>query len=284
MLVNSAKRFPSRVPRISRRSFFDYLAVGKGEQTAAAKKVADDRVDWDFLEWYKPFVPQWIEQLENLRNFLSAQEQKSREPSPPYTKVNFDEWRAKIKDPQFVDQIEATCQAEIDIANSHKDPYAWFGWSAEAQKELAAERAEACRKYNLSNFEAHEMPKSKEELLGNLATVTASVAEVDVHFDNMNKELKLDYEQLEAERDMYGLKGEMMDFALHPQLAEMQEEMLAGKQTYVDHVMHEFEYSRFLKRERLLQLQDETQRQIFLENHKMALRVHGINASIGGSD
>jgi len=278
-----SKRIPRASARLSRRNFFDYLAVSKtsGSQSVAAKK-ADDRVNWDFIEWYKPYLPQWVEQLEGLRDFLAVTEQKSREPSPPYSKVNFDEWRAKIKDPSFVDTVETTYQAEVDIANSFTDPYQWFGWSAEARKESDALANEEFRKFGFSLPE--EMPQNKEELMNNLEAITASVGEIDVHFDNVNKELKLDYEQLEAERDMFGLKGEMMDYALHPQLAEMQEEMLAGKQTYVDHVMHEFEYSRFLKRERLLQLQDETQRQVFLERHKMALRVHGINSAIGGAD
>merc|ERR1719461_2671316 len=100
-------------------------------------------------------------------------------------------------------------------------------------------------------------------------------AKLDTQGEEYTKEMKLDYEQLEAEREMFGVKGEMMDFALHPQMAEMAEEFAAGKQTFTDKCLWEWEYAKHMKRERLMQLQDETQRAMFLERHKMALKIHG---------
>merc|ERR1719411_2477249 len=94
----------------------------------------------------------------------------------------------------------------------------------------------------------------------------------DDTYQKMEREYQLDYEQIEAERDMFGVKGEMMDYALHPQMAEQLEEASAGKQSYCDKILGEYEYSKYTKRERLMQLQGETQRQAFLERWKLAIR------------
>merc|ERR1739838_1056351 len=65
------------------------------------------------------------------------------------------------------------------------------------------------------------------------------------------EEIKLDYEQLEAERDMFATSEEMVQHALHPQLAELQEETAAGKQTFTDFLMRGNRYARYVKKERL---------------------------------
>eukprot|EP00494_Astrolonche_serrata_P026803 UN27066 len=82
------------------------------------------------------------------------------------------------------------------------------------------------------------------------------------------EEIKLDYEQLEAERDLFDHAEEMSDFALHPQLAEMQEETAAGKQTFHDFLMGKDVYSKYMRLERLAQAQNETRRQQFLDRNK----------------
>merc|ERR1712083_1255632 len=217
--------------------------------------------------------------LDNIKKMVSDYQLEVKQPVLLHSKVNFDEWRDKIKDPKFVDQVEADFHADVDIANSFVDPYQHFGWSEEGKAERRLELNEKCKKYNVPVPTKEKLPKNKEEHLKMITDAAENVGSLDQHFDEIARELRLDYEQVEAERDMFGLKGEMMDYALHPQFAELQEEYAAGKQTFVDKVLYEFEYSRYHKRERLLQLQDETQRQIFLERHKLAIKFHGINAA-----
>lgn len=288
-MLKSGARQISRINGKSRRGFFNYLAaVSKPKETAAsidAKSKEDGkRFSFDFVEWYRPYEPEFVEGFDALKRAVSDTELKSKTPTQPYAKVNFEEFRDKIKDPRFVDEVEADFQAELDIAQSHTDPYQYFSWSKEAQHEKYLAKNEFRKKYGVPIPPKESEPRTKEELETGVVDTIDYLAEMDQSYDEFVRELRLDYEQAEAERDMFGLKGEMMDFALHPQMAELHEEYAAGKQTFVDKVLYEFEYSRYHKRERLLQLQDETSRQVFLERHKIALRFHGINAAAGGAD
>lgn len=288
-MLKSGARQISRINGKSRRGFFDYLAaVSKPQETAATvdAKAKEDgrRFTFDFVDWYRPYEPEFVEGFDALKKAVSDVELKSKTPTQPFSQVNFEEFRGQIKDPRFVDEVEADYQAELDIANSHTDPYQYFGWSEEARNEKYLAKNEFLKKYGVPVSNKAGEPKTKAELVTGVDDTVDYLAEMDQSYDEFVRELRLDYEQAEAERDMFGLKGEMMDFALHPQMAELHEEYAAGKQTFVDKVLYEFEYSRYHKRERLLQLQDETSRQVFLERHKIALRFHGINAAAGGAD
>merc|ERR1712173_119917 len=87
-------------------------------------------------------------------------------------------------------------------------------------------------------------------------------------FQKLVEEIRLDYEQLEAERDLFATSEDCVHFALHPQLAEQQEETHAGKQSFSDFQMRGNRYARYVKKERLAQAQNENRRKIFLERWK----------------
>jgi len=72
------------------------------------------------------------------------------------------------------------------------------------------------------------------------------------------------YEQVDAERLMYGHHTHAMKLSQHPQYAENMEDNQAAKQTYLDFIMADFHVKDF-KRERLHQIQDENKRKLFLE-------------------
>jgi len=287
-MLNVFSRRTARQGPQATRGFFDYLAVSSGQVPAtkqsatggAAKTEEKKHFSWDFIEWYRPYFGQFVGEMDKLKAFVNSVENKAREPARPYSTVNFDEWQAKIKDPTFVNELRAEYEAQMDIAKSFKDPYQHFSWSPEAQKELAQARREKYREFGLTPPEPQDEPKSKEAIDEGFAVTQANGQSLDEYYEKIGKEYQLDYEQIEAERDMFGVKGEMMDFALHPQIAEQIEETQAGKQTYVDKVLWEYEYQRYTKRERLMQLQDEVQRQAFLERWKHAARIHGADAGI----
>ena len=67
---------------------------------------------------------------------------------------------------------------------------------------------------------------------------------------------------------VFATSEEMVQHALHPQLAELQEETAAGKQTFTDFLMRGNRYARYVKKERLAQAQNENRRKIFLERWK----------------
>ena len=65
---------------------------------------------------------------------------------------------------------------------------------------------------------------------------------------------------------VFATSEEMVQHALHPQLAELQEETAAGKQTFTDFLMRGNRYARYVKKERLAQAQNENRRKIFFPN------------------
>lgn len=279
---------------VRRRTFFDYLAAKKEAATApatidkessgAAQKAPSAKdFSWGFLDWYRDENPVFVEQLEKLKAHMSYKDKYCLEPTRPYSAINFAEWKAKIKDPTFVDEVEADFQSKLDIAESYTDNWQPFTWSKEAQEELRREKREEYSKFGVEPPKVGELD-SREKIEQCWKDMVGHAAEMDRQFDSAFTEYQLDYEQLEAERDMYGARGEMMDYAEHPTHAEMTEEMYAGKQTFNDKVLYEFEYSRFTKRERLMQLRDENARKLFLQNWREQVIIHGCDSSVGGSD
>jgi len=281
-------------PVVRRRTFFDYLAAkkaaatapattGEGGSGAATKAPSAKDFSWGFLDWYRDENPVFVEQLEKLRAHMSYKDKYCLEPTRPYSKIDFADWKAKIKDPTFVDEVEADFQSKIDIAESFTDNWQPFTWSKEAQEEHRRTKREEYTKFGVEPPRAGDLD-SREKIEQCWKDMVGHAAEMDRQFDAAFKEYTLDYEQLEAERDMYGARGEMMDYAEHPTHAEMTEEMYAGKQTFNDKVLYEFEYSRFTKRERLMQLRDENARKLFLQNWREQVIIHGCDSSVGGSD
>jgi len=234
--------------------------------------------NWEWLKWYEENNREFItsSELDKLQNFLTSKDKHSRESSRPLSNINWDDWKAKIKDPTFVDELRADYIAEVDIQNSKTDFNQFFSWSKEA-------KAEALRNVRDTMREFGQTPSDTLDING--LTVKSFDEECSViieeaqNFDGQDKqrrhEMLLNYEQVEAERDLYGARGEMMDYAEHPQGAEMTEEEKVGKQTYVDKILHEHEFHKFHKRERLAQQRDENSRQIFLDRYKEVIKIHG---------
>jgi len=278
MLKSSASR---QVIKRCRRGVFDYLAAVKtgGADKPAAATATKERsikngIPWDFVEWYRPSQTEFAEGMDTFKNMAGKMESYSNEPSRPYKVVDWADWKKRIADPTFVDTVKADFHADVDIANSFTNPDQIFSWSEEAQAERLKAFKEQCSADGMKVGD-FVPPKNKEALTAKMDLLTAAGEAMDVAYERSRRELELDYEQVEAERDMFGVKGEMMDFALHPQKAEAEEEMAAGKQTYVDKVLEEYEYCIYAKRERLAQLQTETQRQAFLEKWRGNIKIHG---------
>lgn len=271
-----------RAAKQLRRGVFDYLAAAKapakaaGGAAAAPERAVKDGIPWDFIEWYRPTMHNWAEDLDAMKLLFGKQEQYANEPAKPFKEVNWEEWRGKIADPAFVDQVKADFHAEVDIANSFTTPAQAFGWGAEAKADILKKTRE-----ETGAPADWKPPATYDDLLKSYDVSTAEAHTMDASFERHKREVELDFEQIEAERDMFGVKGEMMDYSLHPQLAEMDEEQTAGKQTYVDKVLEEWEYCIYTKRDRLAQLQDETHRQAFMERWKGQIKIHGCDEALG---
>lgn len=285
MLKSSGSR---RAVQRLRRGVFDYLAAtkapAKGSNAAAAaaqERSIKEGIPWDFIEWYRPEDHKFAEELDCLKQFFGRQESYAGEPSRPYKAVDWNEWKSKIADPAFVDEVKADFHAEVDIANSFTNPAQAYTWSAEAKKEVNTAIKQDATSHGYQFPADFKPPATYEAALASFDASTAQAQGMDAEYERHRREVELDYEQVEAERDMFGVKGEMMDYALHPQLAEMEEEETAGKQTYVDKVLEEWEFCIYAKRERLAQLQDETHRQAFMERWKRQIKIHGYDEALG---
>jgi len=234
--------------------------------------------NWEWMKWYEENNREFItsSELDKLQSFLTSKDKWSRESSRPLSTINWDEWRGKIKDPTFVDKLRADYIAEVDIQNSKTDFNQFFSWSQEAKGEALRKVRDTMREFGQTPSDTFDIKTLTETSFENECSVIVKEAQ---DFDGQDKqrrhEMLLDYEQVEAERDLYGARGEMMDYAEHPQGAEMTEEEKAGKQTYVDKILHEHEFHKFHKRERLAQQRDENARQIFLDRYKENIKIHG---------
>lgn len=234
---------------------------------------------WEWMKWFQENHPSIItlSEMDKLQTLFYAREAFAQAATRPTSKINWDEWRAKIKDPAFVEELRAKYCAEFDISNSRTTPDQELKWSEPALKEKLKEYSEEVSKSGLA-WSTDDV-WLKDIFCNGMKDTAPKFHEwgknCDETFVDMRRSLHLDYEQAEAERDLFGYRGEMMNLAEHPEIAEQTEESLAGKQTYSDKLLFEHEFHRFHKRERLAQCQDDKERERFLANYKHTIRIHG---------
>lgn len=264
MLSNRvSSRTLSALNRTQARTFFDYLAeTSKPAQGAKTQSVqSGGQFSWDFLDYFKKHEPEKAAEYEKDYNKANKAEQWLGQPNPNAPKLDFAKHKGRIADPAFVDKLEVEYKAVSDYWSkwtkySQTSEWKAGGWTEESQREYSFEKVDPNEKdvQQAKIVKAQEMMEKHRELL---------------------EEIKLDYEQLEAERDLFIQSQETVQFALHPQLAEMQEETAAGKQTFHDYLLGKNLYARYVKHERLAQAQTENRRQIFLERYKQFSYLRG---------
>jgi len=250
-------------------------ASASGGLAAAPRKEKD--YSWDWMKWFQENDRHVISAsgFDKLQNLLESRNSFANQATRPTSKIAWDEWRAKIKDPTFVESLRANYCAEMDIATSRTSPAQELTWSPEAQAEQIKKYQEELAKVGLKwtddevkDFFCDGSKKKQEAWMEWAKTLD------DDYVDN-KRNAYLNFEQAEAERDLFGYRGEMMDLAEHPQAAEMAEEQMAGKQTYSDKLLFEHEFHRYHKRMRLAQCQSDQEREIFLNNYKRTIAIHG---------
>lgn len=248
------------------RRFFDYVAVSQGTASAAGEEQTK-AFSWDFANYLRKHFPDQVSEVDTIEKQFKRFEGQSRSVLRPAITPEFAKSRAEIADPNFVDDMEVNWGAQARFYDSNPTLEDMAGWSKPVHDE-----AQATARANGEAFEKYD-PKSFKEAR---AVEVVEAEKQDVFWAAAYNELKLDYEQVEAERDMFGLRAKMMTMAEHPQYAEIFEELSAGNQSFHDYVLWQFEYQRFIKKERLAQLQDERRREIFLQNNKWNVSIIGV--------
>jgi len=259
MLTRASSRHACAITsRMQVRGFFDYLKEvnqkSSGVATGEKQNKDSGSFNWDFVDYFRKQEPEKAVEFETLQKQAKAAETWLNRPTINPPRLDFDQWRNKISDPVLVDKLEQEHKAVNDYWSrftkyEQTNEWSTAGWTEESQRE-----------YSFSKLD----PAEKD----NRAAKEINAAEVMEKHRELLEEIKLDYEQLEAERDMFATSEEMVQHALHPQLAELQEETAAGKQTFSDFLMRGNRYARYVKKERLAQAQNENRRKIFLERWK----------------
>jgi len=268
----STSRLASRTlcaNRAQSRGFFDYIAeTSKSTQDGAAqtqtKKKQATSFSWEFLDYFKKHEPEKAAEYESDHARVRAAESWLGGSMPVAPKMDWAKHRSKVSDPSFVDKLEVEMKATEDYWKkwtSYSQIMEWkpTGWADEQQRDYSFERVDAneAEVRAAKILQAQELMEKHRELL---------------------EEIKLDYEQLEAERDLFCHSEETVQFGLHPQLAEMTEETAAGKQTFHDYLMGTHIYARYIKVERLAQAQNENRRKMFLERYNHFSYLRGYDA------
>jgi len=268
MLSKNTARLASRASvRVQSRSFFDYLAElqrqnNPNQTTTTTQQERSTSFTWEFLEYFKKHEPEKAADYEKDKSKAVETEQWLSRAAVQGPNIDFDKWRSRISDPAFVDRLENELKAHTDYWSKWKtyeqtNEWSEEAWSEERQLDFSFQKLDPREKdlRTAKEIKADELMIKHRELL---------------------EEIKLDYEQLEAERDLYGAGGDNLSFALHPQLAELSEEIAAGTQTFHDFVMNHNDYQRYTKWERLAQAQNENRRQIFLDRYKQFSYLRGV--------
>lgn len=262
----STARVSSRIvcapQRAQSRGFFDYLAeVSKPTSQTTTTTTKTESFSWEFLDYFRTHEPDKAADFEAEQKKVNSAESWLGTPTPALPKIDWAKHKARIADPAFVDKLEVEMKATTDYWSkwtSYSQTSEWkpAGWAEESQKSYSFEKVDKNEKdvQAAKVVQAQEVMEKHRELL---------------------EEIKLDYEQLEAERDLFVHNEETVQFALHPQLAEMQEESYAGKQTFHDRLIGTHLYARYIRKERLAQAQNENRRKMFLERYNQYSYLRG---------
>jgi len=169
--------------------------------------------------------------------------------------IDFNDFRKKIADPNFIDELEIEFNVRKNTLSSIKNMKVLEKWNSKSVEEFQQECAQN-GDLLLKPWDEQQEKDFQEK------TAIGQKKQQDIR--KMYDEFFKTYEQVDAERLMYGHHTHAMKLSQHPQYAENMEDNQAAKQTYLDFIMADFHVKDF-KRERLHQIQDENKRKLFLE-------------------
>jgi len=250
------------------RGFFDFIAETSKSKTDAQTQTSrknEGAFGWDFLDYLRKHEPEKAAEYEKDHAKAKAAESWLGGAVPVPPKIDWAKHKSRIADPSFVDKLETEMKATEDYWKKwtkYSQTTEWkpAGWAEEQQRDFSFEKMDP----NESEVRAAKIVQAQELM--------------EKHRELL-EEIKLDYEQLEAERDLFTASEETVQYALHPQLAEMQEETQAGKQTFHDFLLGNHIYARYVKTERLAQAQNENRRKMFLERYTQYSYLRGYDES-----
>jgi len=274
MLSRSCRRI-NLAPR-GTRSFFDYVRVAN--QVDAGKSIAEIEAEfsaeddtkqsesfgWQWLNWFQENAPEKYAEYSSMRSqfqrweqYLGGRDVKSSK------QIDFGDYRDRIADTSFVDNLEIDYYVEKDTISSISDMSTLDKWTPSAVQSFKSE-CDNNGDMLVKPLTAEDKQRQQESL--------ENAELYDEKMKLMAAEIMKDFEQVDAERNMLGQETLMMELAEHPQYAETLEDVYTAKQTYLDYVMMPM-HNDYVKKERLRQIQDESRRKAFLERWDTASKI-----------
>jgi len=246
--------------------------MGESALTASEDTKRADSFGWQWLSWFQDNIPEKYAEYASIRSQFQRWEQYLGSKAVSSSKqIDFAEYRNKIADPSFVDEQEINYYVEQNTVSSIASMSTLNEWS---QASIASFKEECEQKGDLIVKPLSDMDKQKEK--ENLE----AAEQYDEKMKLMSAELMKDFEQVDAERIMLGQETLHMQLAEHPQYAETIEDIYTAKQTFLDFVMMPI-HNDYVKRERLVTMQDEERRKAFLERFEMASKItNGVDCTV----
>lgn len=282
MLSRSSRRL--QLLHVSKRGFFDYLRVAN--QVDAGKTIQEieeefskeddtkqaDSFNWQWLSWFEKNAPEKYAEYSSVRSQFQRWEQYLGERGVKSSKqIDFADYRSRIADPSFVDELEIAYHVEKSTVGSISNMSTLDSWAPAAVSSFKTQCEEKGDQL-VKPLTAEDKQQQAESL--------ENAELYDEKTKLMAAEIQKDFEQMDAERMMLGQETLMMELAEHPQYAETLEDVYTAKQTYLDYVMMPI-HNDYIKRERLVTMQDEERRKAFLERFERASKItNGVDCTV----
>lgn len=277
----------SKLSHVNKRCFFDYIkfadGVDKGKSLEVQKKENEAKKDgdtskwnWNWIEWFEQYQPERMAEIKDTRSkyhkyeeFVGSQDAKS------VSTINFSQFRNKIADPSFVDELEIDYYVNEATLNSIENMKTLEKWKSQSINQFKKESE------SLGDLIWEPMTKQeKQEIDQKIETAEGK----QLKLAELLEEAQKDYEQIDAERMIYGHETLQMKYSEHPQFAENQEDAMAARQSFNDYLLMPWNMNQ-VKHERLATMQDENRRKLFLQRFEWASKVingEDLQASGGG--
>lgn len=258
---------------IQSRTFFDYIAESKPKPKQAVSERKDfSKYSWKWVDDLNIFFKDDELKMAELRDkFLKVEGFVARE-AQGRTSIDFDKYRAKIADPSFVDEMEIDFKSKKACLESINNTSQLKKWKKDSLDEFANEVREA-GDVLLQDGDL-QIPRGPGKLRGYETTELAD--KLDQVFATMKEDHTLDFEHLDAERNMFTQQSQAMRFASQPQWAEYYEDYQAAHLTDQEYSVGEHVTPDFIKFERLKHLRDESERAKWLAEYEERSRIFGI--------
>eukprot|EP01084_Bolivina_argentea_P029943 55553_1 len=277
MLTRASRATPNlSFISISKRNFFDYLRVA--QEVEGGKSITEiesefsreddtkaaDSFGWQWLSWFEENAPEKYSEYASQRSQFNRWEQYLGERGIKSSKkINFSDYRNKISDPLFVDNLEINYYFENTTISSIENMNTLNEWNTSSIKSFK-EECESKGDIIVAPLSSEDKQKEKQNL--------EEAEAYDEKMKLMAGELLKDFEQVDAERMMLGQHTMYMNLSQHPQYAETLEDIYTAKHAYLDFAMLPI-HNDYVKRERLVTCQDEERRKAFLERFEEASKI-----------